>query len=77
MKTILKLILLLVFGLIITGYYINSQEETGGEKLIGFGVLIFAFVLMPLFIYHRYNGRDLSRYSLKNMFENINKKDKS
>ena len=28
-----------------------------GVKLIGFGVLLFAFVIMPLFIYHRYKGR--------------------
>lgn len=70
MKTVLKIILALVIGLVFFGFYTNSVNEGQGEKYIGVGVLIFAFVLLPLFIYHRYNGKDLSRYSFKNLFEN-------
>ena len=73
MKILLRIALVLVFGFIIFGIYSNSIIEGEGEKFIGIGVLIFAFVLMPVFIYHRYNGRDLSKYSLKNLFQSGNK----
>ncbi len=73
MKIVLRIALVLVFGFIILGIYSNSIIEGDGEKFIGIGVLIFAFVLMPVFIYHRYNGRDLSKYSLKNLFQPGNK----
>jgi len=77
MKTILKIILVIVIGFVAFGYYMNSNNNGEGEKFIGIGVLLFAFMLMPLFIYHRYNGRDLSRYSIRNLFqkeEDVNKK---
>ncbi len=69
MKIALRIIVVLVLSFTIFGFYTNSVNEGEGEKFIGIGVLIFAFVLMPLFIYHRYNGRDLSRYSIKNLFQ--------
>ena len=77
MKTILKIILVIVIGFVAFGYYMNSNNNGEGEKFIGIGVLLFAFILMPIFIYHRYNGRDLSRYSIRNLFqkeEDVNKK---
>lgn len=80
MKTILWLIFISVLGLILCGYYVNSYEYSGGEKYIGAGVLLFAFVLMPLFIYHRYKDRDLKQYRLfptKKMNEEYDKKKRS
>lgn len=77
MKTILKIILVIVIGFVAFGYYMNSNNNGEGEKFIGIGVVLFAFILIPLFIYHRYNGRDLSRYSIRNLFqkeEDVNKK---
>ncbi len=77
MKIILKIILVIVIGFVAFGYYMNSNNNGEGEKFIGIGVLLFAFILMPIFIYHRYNGRDLSRYSIRNLFqkeEDVNKK---
>jgi amino acid permease len=69
MKIVLRIVLFIALALIIFGFYSNLTEEGQGKKFIGFGVLIFAFILMPLFIYHRYNGKDLSRYSMRNMFQ--------
>lgn len=77
MKKLLKIVLIIVAGLISYGFYINFNESGEGEKYIGIGVVIFAFILMPLFIFHRYNGKDLSRYSIDNMLKELDKdKDK-
>ena len=78
MKTVLRIVLIIIVVIVAFGFYTNYNTEGEGEKLIGIGVLMFAFVLMPLFIYHRYKGRDLSNYSLDNMLNEIekNKKEK-
>ena len=65
MKTVLTAILLTVIGFVSYGYYINYQELADGEKFIGTGLMIFAFILMPLFISHRYKNKDLRNYSFK------------
>jgi len=65
MKTGLRLILFLVLGFIVYGYYLNSSSGGTGEKFIGIGVMVFAFILMPLFIYSRYRNKDLRNYSIK------------
>lgn len=65
MKYLLRILLLLSVGLIAYGAYMNLTESLSGQKFIGFGVVILAFVLMPLFIYHRYKNKDLSNYSFK------------
>ena len=57
MKNILKILLFLSFSLILLGYILPQFTSINGIKLIGIGVLLFAFVIMPLFIYHRYKGR--------------------
>lgn len=66
MKSLLQIILVIVIGFISYGFYANSDNIGQGEKFIGIGVLIFAFILMPLFIYHRYKNKDLSRYTFRN-----------
>ncbi len=74
MKLVLKIIFVIVAGMVIYGFFINSNNEGQGEKFIGFGVLIFAFVFMPLFIYHRYKDKDMSKYRL---FQNQNEDKKN
>ena len=65
MKTALKVILAICLILIGAGSYMNFHSAGSGEKFVGIGALIFAFILMPLFIYHRYKNKDLSNYSFK------------
>jgi uncharacterized membrane protein (DUF485 family) len=74
MKTGLRLILFFAMGLIVYGYYLNSSATGAVEKFIGIGVLVFAFILMPLFIYHRYKNKDLRNYSLKDFANPPDKK---
>lgn len=74
MKTVLTAILLIVIGFVSYGYYINYQELGEGEKFIGIGIMIFAFILMPLFIYHRYKNKDLRNYSFRDFSKEVEDK---
>ena len=69
MKIVLRILLFCCLGLIGYGYYLNQGESGNGEIFIGSGALLLAFVLMPLFIYHRYKDKDLRNYSIKD-FQN-------
>jgi uncharacterized membrane-anchored protein len=68
MKNLLRIVLFVVLSLIVGGTVANLIESGKGEIYIGIGVLIFAFILMPMFIYHRYKGKDLSKYSIDQYF---------
>ncbi|ANW94801.1 hypothetical protein AXE80_00165 [Wenyingzhuangia fucanilytica] len=65
MKILLKILLLLVLILWAIGAYFYTLNDDKSAKFIGFGVITLTFVLMPLFIYHRYKDKDLTKYSLK------------
>ena len=73
MKFLLRTLLAIVFILWILGSYFYYTLDPRFAKFIGFGVLILAFVLMPLFIYHQYKGKDLSKYSLPHNDPNASK----
>jgi len=75
MKITLKILLSLVCLLWIIGAYCFLTENPKGPKFIGFGVVILTLILIPLFIYHRYNGKDLTKYSLKHNDPNASKID--
>lgn len=75
MKHIISTILVIVLGVLIYGFYVKSNGDTNGEIIVGIGVLMIAFVLMPLFIYHRYKDKDLSSFRMKNFLEEVQKND--
>ena len=57
--------MVLVLALWAVGGYFYALNDDRSAKFMGFGVITLTFVLMPLFIYHRYKGKDLTKYSLK------------
>lgn len=57
MKIVLRILLLLIIGFVLIGYYIENFTENNGKLYIGIGVSLFAFILMPLFVYTRYKNR--------------------
>mgnify|MGYP000014324040 FL=1 len=67
MKILIRLLLLSFIALVGAGTYLQSVKAEKGDFYVGIGVLLLAFVLLPLFVYHRYKGKDLSKYSFKNM----------
>jgi len=65
MTTFLKLLLLVFIGTLIAGFYLQYQQDPLAEIVIGLDVLFLSFVLMPLFIYHRYRGGKYKKYVVK------------
>jgi hypothetical protein len=76
MKYIISAILLIVLGMLTYGFYIKSSGDSNGEIIIGISVLVVAFVLMPLFIYHRYKGKDLSNFKFDNFRKDLEEHNK-
>lgn len=66
MKYIIRIILVTIIGSIGYGYYLKNTGATDGDKWVGIGVLLIAFVLMPLFIYHRYKNKNVKDYLMSN-----------
>ena len=71
MKFVLSAILIIVLGVLAYGFYIKSTGDVNGEIIIGIGVLAIAFILMPLFIFHRYKDKDLSSFELKDFMKKV------
>ncbi|MCX2681292.1 hypothetical protein OOZ15_15170 [Galbibacter sp. EGI 63066] len=78
MKRIIQLLFVAIVIAVAVGYYFKLLEEDHitGDKIIGIAVLAFAFLLMPLFIYHRSKGKKLSDYTLtKDNLDKMNNKE--
>ena len=71
MKYFLRLLLIITIALLGLGFYIKSTDETTGHFLIGIAVVLGFFILMPIFIYHRWKDKSVKDYMLTK--ENIEK----
>ena len=75
MKWIIRVLFLGIISAIVAGYVLKSSgDHIEGDRIIGIAVLVSAFVLMPVFIYHRAKGKKLKDYMLTK--ENLNKMNK-
>lgn len=69
MKLLLKILLLIdIIGLCI-GFYIKSENIAQGELIIGLSLVLGFFIVMPIFIYHRWKNKNVKDYMLSK--ENI------
>ena len=57
MKKILIGLIAIITCLISFGYF-QKNSGLNGDKWIGIGVLLAAFVLMPLFLYSRFKNKE-------------------
>lgn len=73
MKFVISIVLLVVLGMLTYGYFVKQSGDTNGEIIIGISVLIVAFVLMPLFIYHRYKNKNLKDFTFDNYRKDLEK----
>ena len=72
MNLFLKIFFLSLLISLMSGLYINSTGNfLLGNKVIGFTVLTSAFVFMPIFLVHRWKGKNLIDYTLSK--ENLEK----
>jgi len=73
MKKLLFFLFIIIFSILGYGFYIKNNGGNNAELIIGIGVVLIAFVLMPLFIYHRYKDKDLKSFQFKNFREELEK----
>ena len=59
------IILIIDIALLFFGLYQRNTNIELGDKFVGSSVLIFCFVLLPVFLYYRYSKRDLEDYIYK------------
>ena len=72
MSTIIKILAILIAIAVGVGFYYRIQDNLLlGDRIIGVAVLASAFILMPLFLYHRWKGKRLKDYTLSD--ENLKK----
>lgn len=72
MKWIIRILFVVILSTIGIGYYHkNTGDHHLGDSLIGIAILASAFILMPIFIYHRSKGKNLKDYMFTQ--ENLNK----
>lgn len=68
MKIVKLLILFISVAIALSmvyGFYLKqSGNSITGDRIIGLCILAASFVLMPLFMYYRWKGKDLRRYML-------------
>ncbi len=77
MKYVIIFVLVLTLGMLVTGFYQKNNGDASGDIVIGLGVLVVAFVLMPLFIYHRYKNKNLSDFTFEKFKKDLEKRSKS
>lgn len=72
MKLVIKILAISIIIAIGVGFYYRMNNAMLlGDRIIGIAVLTSAFVLMPIFLYVRWNGKKLSDYTFTK--ENMDK----
>ena len=72
MKIILRVLFFILLAALFYGIYYKAQIDfTTGERIIGFTVLVGAFIYLPLFLYHHWKGKRLQDYTMSE--ENLKK----
>lgn len=65
MRILIKIVFFLILiGFCVGAYYNLYENKIVGERIIGICVLASAFILMPLFLAHRWKGKKLKDYTL-------------
>ncbi len=77
MKFVIIFVLILSLGMLGTGFYLKNSGDVNGEIMIGLGVLMVAFILMPLFIYHRYKNKNMADFTFDKFRKDLEERNKS
>ena len=64
MRIFLNVLFWSLTSLLVRGLYLKERGTSDkSEILIGFSVLALSFLYLPIFLYHRYKGKNLSKYT--------------
>ena len=77
MKFVIIFVLILSLGMLGTGFYLKNSGDVNGEIMIGLGVLMVAFILMHLFIYHRYKNKNMADFTFDKFRKDLEERNKS
>ncbi|WKD85366.1 hypothetical protein KCTC32516_00706 [Polaribacter huanghezhanensis] len=64
MKTLLKSLFIIFILWMCIGIYLLKTDHPKAEIVMGLGVFYLSFLLMPIFIYHRYRDGKYKKYQL-------------
>ncbi|WOC39320.1 hypothetical protein [Polaribacter sp. HL-MS24] len=64
MKYLLKIMFIIFVVWIAIGIYLIQMEHPKAHIVMGLGIFYFSFLLMPIFIYHRYKDGKYKKYIL-------------
>ena len=64
MRIFLNVLFWSLASLLVSGLYLKGKGTSDkSEVLIGLSVFALSFLYLPFFLYHRYKGKDLSKYT--------------
>jgi uncharacterized membrane protein (DUF485 family) len=66
MKTLIKILFVIFLIWMATGIYLLNTQHEKAQIVMGLGVLYMSFILMPIFIYHRYKDGKYKKYVIQN-----------
>lgn len=64
MKNLLKILFAIFIVWLSVGIYLLKTAHPKAEIVMGLGVFYLSFLLMPIFIYHRYKDGKYKKYQL-------------
>jgi hypothetical protein len=56
-SVIIKWMTILVFAIMLTGFYFGTDVSGWQSKILPFGLFLFAFLWMPTFLFYAYDRR--------------------
>ena len=65
MKTLIKILFVIFLIWMATGIYLLNIQHEKAQIIMGLGVLYMSFILMPIFIYHRYKDGKYKKYVIQ------------
>tara|TARA_B100000780_G_scaffold86358_1_gene59379 strand:+ start:7668 stop:7910 length:243 start_codon:yes stop_codon:yes gene_type:complete len=71
MKAIIRFLFFSILTSFFIGFNIKKNDEVLGEKIIGSTVLFSVIIFLPIFLYHRWKGKNIMDYTLTK--ENYNR----
>ncbi|CAM1351976.1 MULTISPECIES: hypothetical protein [Tenacibaculum] len=66
MKTIIKILFIIFLVWMATGVYLLNTNHEKAHIVMGLGIFYMSFILMPIFIYHRYKDGKYKKYVINN-----------